>query len=214
MLLVLLLASLASTSSAALFGWGSSDEAKSMARRDVKIVCYYTNWAQYRPKPGSYTPDNLDAKLCTHVIYAFAKIDENYELKAFEWNDESTEWAVGMYQKVANKKKENPGLKVMLAVGGWNHGSMPFSNMVTDEKRRRNFIAKTIEFLKQNNFDGLDLDWEYPAHRDTEDRPDDKIYFTILCKVEHFVNINQNYFNRVGFFKRSCMLTLDDKVFC
>lgn len=27
-----------------------------------------------------------------------------------------------------------------------------------------------------------DLDWEYPANRDTEDRPDDKIYFTMLCK--------------------------------
>jgi chitinase len=26
------------------------------------------------------------------------------------------------------------------------------------------------------------LDWEYPANRDTEDRPDDKIYFTLLCK--------------------------------
>lgn len=27
------------------------------------------------------------------------------------------------------------------------------------------------------------MDWEYPANRDTEDRPDDKLFFTILCKV-------------------------------
>ena len=28
-----------------------------------------------------------------------------------------------------------------------------------------------------------DLDWEYPANRDTESRPDDKRYFTVLCRV-------------------------------
>ena len=170
------------------FGWSSSRSSdvnsydRQSDKNKYKIVCYYTNWAQYRPKPATYFPEDVDAKLCSHVIFAFAKINDDYELHEFEWNDLSTDWAPGMYKRVMELKKVNKELKVLLAVGGWNHGSMLFSNMVSDTKRRRNFVQQTIRFLKHNNFDGLDLDWEYPANRDTEDRPDDKIYFTILCK--------------------------------
>jgi chitinase len=55
--------------------------------------------------------------LCTHIIYAFAKIEAG-KLAAFEWNDENTDWMQGMYQKTVNLKLKNPNLKVMIAVGG------------------------------------------------------------------------------------------------
>lgn len=58
-------------------------------------VCYYTNWAQYRPNNGKYVPENLDPYLCSHLIFAFAKMNGN-RLVAFEWNDESTDWMRGM----------------------------------------------------------------------------------------------------------------------
>lgn len=83
-----------------------------------KIVCYYTNWAQYRPKPGSYFPEDIDPNLCTHIIFAFAKINDQSELEAFEWNDESTEWSSGMYQRTIDLKKKNKNLKILIAVGG------------------------------------------------------------------------------------------------
>ena len=65
---------------------------------EVKVVCYYTNWAQYRPSPWRYVPEDVDPSLCTHVIYAFAKIEDN-QLKPYEWNDEDTEWSEGMYSR-------------------------------------------------------------------------------------------------------------------
>jgi GH18 family chitinase len=68
------------------------DEDKSSVEKSYKIVCYYTNWAQYRTKPATFLPENVNASLCTHVIFAFAKINEQSELQAYEWNDESTEW--------------------------------------------------------------------------------------------------------------------------
>lgn len=49
-----------------------------------KIVCFYSNWAQYRNDPAKYFPEDIDPNLCTHVIFAFAKIDENLELASFE----------------------------------------------------------------------------------------------------------------------------------
>lgn len=38
-------------------------------------VCYFSNRGQYRTGIGQYLPKDIDPFLCTHVIYAFAKID-------------------------------------------------------------------------------------------------------------------------------------------
>lgn len=87
------------------------------------MVCYYTNWAQYRSTAGKYLPEDIDPNLCTHVIYSFAKLDAQHELAPYEWNDESTGWSKGMYERTMDLKSINPDLKVLLAVGGWTHGS-------------------------------------------------------------------------------------------
>ncbi|MEQ2220218.1 hypothetical protein ILYODFUR_003138, partial [Ilyodon furcidens] len=53
----------------------------------TKLVCYFTNWSQYRPGNGRYTPENIDPNLCTHLIYAFSIINSSNELSTYEWND-------------------------------------------------------------------------------------------------------------------------------
>ena len=62
---------------------------------DYIKVCYYTNWAQYRPGLMKFFPEDVDPSLCTHIVYAFATMEGN-KLKAYEWNDESDDWMVGM----------------------------------------------------------------------------------------------------------------------
>lgn len=52
-----------------------------------KIVCYFTNWAQYRPGEGRFTPRDIDPSLCDCIIFAFAKLNGN-KLASTEWNDE------------------------------------------------------------------------------------------------------------------------------
>lgn len=42
---------------------------------DYKIVCYFTNWAWYRPGIGKFMPNNIDPTLCTHIVYGFAVLD-------------------------------------------------------------------------------------------------------------------------------------------
>lgn len=64
-------------------------------------------------------------------------------------------------------------MKTLLAIGGWNEGSRRFSPLVADPSRRRTFIKSAIRFLRQYNFDGLDLDWEYPSFRDGG-KPEDR----------------------------------------
>ena len=46
---------------------------------------------------------------------------------------------------------------------GWNAGSAAFSDMVTNDTSRGQFVSQAVQFLISNNFDGLDLDWEYPG---------------------------------------------------
>jgi hypothetical protein len=64
-----------------------------------------------------------------------------------------------MYDKVLALKKQNPTLKVLIAVGGWNMGSAPFSDMAIDSAARAKFVSTSVKFLEDNGFDGLDLDW-------------------------------------------------------
>jgi len=55
------------------------------------IICYYTNWSQYRPGLGQYYPEDIDPTLCTHIVYAFAKMCQNggqWTMCPYEWNDD------------------------------------------------------------------------------------------------------------------------------
>ena len=55
------------------------------------------------------------------------------------------------------------GIKVTIAIGGWNEGSEKYSLMAKDADRRRAFVKSVVTMLREYNFDGLDLDWEYPG---------------------------------------------------
>ncbi|XP_076290345.1 uncharacterized protein LOC143213900 isoform X2 [Lasioglossum baleicum] len=143
-----------------------------------KVVCYYTNWSIYRPGTAKFSPQNINPYLCTHLIYAFGGFTKENALKPF---DKYQDIEKGGYAKFTGLKTYNKNLKTLLAIGGWNEGSSRFSPMVADQDRRREFVKNSVKFLRKNHFDGLDLDWEYPAFRDGG-KPRDKDNYASLVQ--------------------------------
>ncbi|XP_058456719.1 chitinase-3-like protein 1 [Malaya genurostris] len=135
-------------------------------RISEKIVCYVGTWAVYRQGLGRFDIENINPFLCTHLIYAFVGINEDGTIRNIDpYLDLEENWGRGHIKRFNALKAINPALKTMAAVGGWNEGSRKFSIVAANHTLRQRFIRDAIDFSKRHNFDGVDLDWEYPAQR-------------------------------------------------
>ncbi|XP_050071049.1 mucin-5AC-like [Anopheles maculipalpis] len=150
------------------------------ADSNQRVVCYYTNWSVYRPGTAKFTPQNINPYLCTHLIYSFGGFTKENTLKPY---DKYQDIEQGGFAKFTGLKTYNKNLKTLLAIGGWNEGSSRFSPLVADAERRNQFVKNTIKFLRQNHFDGLDLDWEYPAFRDGSKPKDRENYAQLVQEL-------------------------------
>ena len=79
---------------------------------DKVTICYYTNWSQYQPGITRFLPSDLDVGLCSHIYYAYAKINfQTLQIENNEWNDDV------MIAEVNAFKKQKPSLKTVISVG-------------------------------------------------------------------------------------------------
>jgi chitinase len=133
---------------------------------DRPFFCYYTNWSQYRPSHGQFWPEDIPANLCTTIVFSFGYVDNTpngWGVVPFEWNDQDSAWSDGLYTRINKLKYQNPSLKTALALGGWNHGSTKWTEMVSTDQGIRDFARNSLRYVKTHGFNGLDIDWEYPA---------------------------------------------------
>ncbi|XP_066255008.1 probable chitinase 2 [Euwallacea similis] len=165
----------------AVFGSGDAQTSTGPTHGKV-VVCYIGTWAVYRPDKGAFTVENLDPSLCTHIIYSFAGLNPSEDsIKSLDpWQDLTENYGKGGYQRITTLKLRYPHLKVSLAIGGWNEGSANYSKLAAEPSRRSKFVSSSVDFIRKYNFDGLDLDWEFPGKRGGS--PDDKLNFLLLVK--------------------------------
>ncbi len=113
-----------------------------------------------------------DAQRLTHINVAFGYLV----------NDEVQAGHMENLRYISVIKEYNKDIKILLSVGGW--GADGFSAAAATINGRKKTARSAAEILSSYDFDGIDLDWEYPCYGVAGIRfsPNDKITFTLLLK--------------------------------
>lgn len=136
------------------------------------MVGYYEGWAANRPC-NAFLPEQIPVGVYTHLNFAFASIDPiTYEVRPASQAD------TRLYRRLTSLKRIDPDLKVLIAIGGWTFNdpgptATTFSDIARSESAQRAFIKSLISFMSTYDFDGVDLDWEYPGAEDRSGRGED-----------------------------------------
>ncbi len=158
-----------------------------------RVVGYYVSWAIYGRE---YYVTDIPADKLTHINYAFANISADHEcILGDPWaeieypypDDPAIDTVpyLGNFRQLNLLKAANPGLQILISVGGWTW-SARFSDVAATEESRQIFATSCADFMEQYGFDGIDLDWEYPTgggHPLNRERPEDEENFVLLLQA-------------------------------
>jgi len=139
-----------------------------------RIVAYYPYWASYQ----NLSLSRFASSGITHLNYAFANIRDGEVVMGDAATDRAN------YAEMKRVKKEEPSLKTLISVGGWGWSGQ-FSDVALTAASRTKFAESAVRFVRENGFDGVDLDWEYPVSgglSSNRSRPEDKRNFTLLLQ--------------------------------
>lgn len=124
--------------------------------------------------------EDIEPGLCTHIMYSFVVLDPSKHVMKI--HDDWLDVQLGNMKKFTDLKKSYPGVKFMVALGGWTDSRKPglYSTLLASPTKRAAFVTHAVAFLQQWGFDGLDLDYEYPV--DVGGVQSDKPGFTALVR--------------------------------
>jgi len=135
---------------------------ESNAVSDPKVVCYYEYWGYWRQGNGKMTVDDIDPSLCTHIVYAYLGINNvSYKVDILD------KYLMVDLHDLSNFSKKKGSAKAMIAIGG-SAQSTRFGQLAQKDADRITFVDSVVELLKQYNFDGVMIDWQYPQQNDSD----------------------------------------------
>lgn len=122
----------------------------------------------------NWTPAQIPGDKITYLNYSFAKI------KGLSLGED-----VPNIQKISEIRTLYPHLKINISIGGW--AADGFSDAVVSQRNRETFSSEIVKFIKKYNFDGVDIDWEYPgsALGGIKARTEDAKNYTAFLKLLH-----------------------------
>lgn len=119
----------------------------------------------------------------THLNIAFCLIkDGKADVSHLEYLD-----------RIAVYKRINPDLKVIISIGGW--GADGFSQAAMTEEGRILLSKTAVDIVLKWDFDGVDIDWEYPCIDTAEiacDPKDKQNYTLLLAQLRHDLDAIDN----------------------
>ncbi|MCP4839419.1 MAG: hypothetical protein GY894_08690 [Planctomycetes bacterium] len=158
---------------------------------EQRIVAYFIEWGIYG---RDYQPADMNLSKITHINYAFANIGDDLRIAigdpyaAIDKSYPGDTWDQpyrGCYNQINNVlRAEYPHIKTLISVGGWTW-SGKFSDAALTAGTRATFAESCVDFIRAYNFDGVDIDWEYPVCCGLSSntyRPEDKQNYTLLLQ--------------------------------
>nr|WP_283815293.1 glycoside hydrolase family 18 protein [Bradyrhizobium brasilense] len=158
--------------------------------RSAVIAGYVAPWKARAGGPGIRT---IPVRELTHLMYAFGTVsteglaelaDRCLDAGACDGISLSSPLG-GNFAQLAELKRDNPQLRILISLGGWN-GSKYFSAAAAMPLSRERFARSVIDaFFRPypGLFDGVDIDWEFPVSGGRADNlvhPEDRPNFTLL----------------------------------
>ncbi len=138
------------------------------AQSPTRIVGYFPSWGIYG---RNYHVPNIPAAQLTHINYAFANVQNGVVVLGDHYADVD-KWYPGdcwnpgcrrgSFQRLRVLKAQFPHLRTLISIGGWTW-SANFSNAVLTAASRATFAQSIVDFVDLHEFDGADIDWEYPV---------------------------------------------------
>ena len=138
-----------------------------------EAMVYYASWSAYG---RAHYPSDLDGCNLTGVLFAFAypapngrltigdsyvALEANHEQKPGAFKNDHSLGYLGVLNQLVSFKRKYPKVKTYLSVGGWTWSyALPY--MAKYPKLRAQFVKDSVELLKTFQFDGIDIDWEFP----------------------------------------------------
>jgi chitinase len=144
-------------------------------KSSFKVVAYYPHWGTYQ----KFDVKQIAASNLTHINYAFANVKDGQVVNGDYWADQVN------FPELSKLKQANPKLRTLISIGGWTW-SESFSDIALSQYSRTKFAESAVKFMRDNGFDGIDLDWEYPVAgglASNSARAEDKINFTSLLRT-------------------------------
>lgn len=154
-----------------------------------QVVGYYPNW-QWYDRSQLVNPQTIMYEKYTVINYAFFRPQANGNIVSTDsWADENLLlgpmiwWPVPMHDSTRSLPylAHQAGVKLLPSIGGWNDSNY-FPGIAADPLKRQNFVNACLNLIQTYNFDGIDLDWEYPGYAPHGGSPADKQNFTLLLQ--------------------------------
>jgi len=145
-------------------------EAKLFAAEAAPVVMGYVY-----PEEHRIQKTEIDAHRLTRINYAFGDLKNGRMASAGAVESANLATLTAL-------RSENPGLTVLISVGGWGR-SAPFTAIARTAAARQAFLQSVLIFLDAHHLDGLDIDWEYPGQAASGHVSlQDKENFTLLLR--------------------------------
>ena len=100
-------------------------------------------------------PRDINFRLYTHLCHAFVVADGEGRIEK-RGNAPSRE---------LTGEAHKAGVKVLLSLGGWGWDKQ-FAAIVSKPEAEGRYFNSVMEIVDQFDYDGIDLDWEYPDTKD------------------------------------------------